>query len=232
MLKHALVLLLAVLPTSALADWEGKLSVKPLKKDAPAPLLDGRIFLQEGKSRTEMQGPMGISIVSISDGKKHYLLYPSQNSYSEIDPATAPEGEPRMPSCASGNFDDCIKGQGFKKSGSGEANGFDCSIYERTSEGRRGPVTSKVWHPNKAKAPAFVRFVVSQADGSGMQMDATDFKEKSLDKSLFKIPEGYTQQESMHPMAGPGGPGGKGMPSREQMEEMMKRYQEQQQQRK
>lgn len=228
------------LPSAAFAGWEGKLSIKPLKSDGPGFVAQGRVLVQDGKSRMEMDGPMGMKMVTIGDGKKQVVLHPSQSTYLEHDLTAAPESGPRYPSCAAGasgkvDPEACLQELGYKKTGAGEANGYACAIYERTSESRRGPATTKLWRPTKLKDAMFVRVMTSHPDGSGVQMDVTELKEAPLDKALFEIPKGYTKQEGGMPFGGPmGGPmgprgpgGGPGGPTKEQMEEMMKRYQQQ-----
>ncbi|MFN7134232.1 MAG: DUF4412 domain-containing protein [Myxococcales bacterium] len=222
-MKRLLILVLAALaPSTALADWQADLTMTPIGEGAQdgAMLMQGKVRSRKDRARMELKTPVGPR-VSITDHKekKTWMLNADAKSYVEIDHAKlAAQGGEQMPSC-SGDIDACLPAQGFKKVGAGEANGHKCTIWEKTS-GSGGQVhTQRLWRPNALKEVVMVR-MTSSGGPRGMEMNLTNLEMTPQDPSLFEIPEGYSKQST--PMM-PVGTGGK-PPSREQLEQLMKQY--------
>lgn len=190
--------------------------------------MDGRWLLKGKRVRSEMQTPMGrlVTIVD-SDAKKVFSIQEATKTYTEQDIDKAASGDADLAACsAASDASACLVARGFKKTGTGEANGYACEIFERvaTDDGRH--TQTKIWKPQAKKPLPFVRLEFAGSGANG-RMDVTEIKEGPLDDALFKVPAGYSKSEGMFgPAMGPPGgrPGSGRMPSREEIEKLMKQY--------
>src|SRR5207302_438785 len=106
-----------VLAPAARADWEGDLVMKHGGRSMPG----GKIRYKAGKLRTELKmGPMSMTTIVDFAARKVFVLNEAAKEYSETDADKSGPGT--FPKCDDGDFESCLKKQGFKQVGTETVN--------------------------------------------------------------------------------------------------------------
>jgi hypothetical protein len=186
-----------------------------------------KIYYKDFKtSRTEAMG-----MVVISKGDSAYQIFDDTKKYVVMD---GEELKQQNPMADSGSFEEYIKNSDMKKSGSESVSGYKCDVYEGkiTYVSGQPAMESKIWYSPKLDY-AIKSETQLPAPMSGTAVSTlVNIKTGKQPKSLFEVPAGYDQADSMQEAMGMGGfpsPSGSdsdGMPSQEQMDQMMQMMQE------
>lgn len=197
MLKPALLAALILLPAGEAVAQQFSAEMVPVGPGAEqAKLPPQKIYVANGKMRTEMTGPGGPRVV-IADGKtgiaymimpqqKTYMVLPRRNeaaAWSQIDPENAcPQWEALA-----------------KKSGQREAEGWDCARIREEPVANRLAVKYEATSPEGERFFAWIdielRFMVKTLDGDGDGMELRDIREGPQPQTLFELPQGYKKLE-------------------------------------
>lgn len=220
----ALGAVLALLcPAAARADWEGRLKIHTEPPGARGEAdQEGKISGKGGKLRFDTARPPMGAMAAIFDlkAKKAVMLIEERKAYMTMDldrpPRGAGGGGPRVAmSCKGDDPVECLKENGYAKTGAETVNGQKATRWERDrEEGPAGKVHQTLWVPEGSKEIALVRQVSKSAERT-VTLDVLDFKKTSLPDSHFAVPEGYQEMSGMMGGPGMGGPGmGPGEPGR------------------
>jgi outer membrane lipoprotein-sorting protein len=224
--------LLAASP--ALADWEADVQTKSKTPSSGEALqeMKGKAYGRNNMMRMDLETPHGpMSTIVDRDKRSVVTLMHSQKMVMQAD---ANRYDANIPSCNKKDIDACFLEQGYKKTGTEQANGHPCAVYEKDQKlSRGGTVHLKLWKPTDFKEAVIVRSQAIDASGSTSEMNLTNLKVKAQPDSLFNVPSDYRSMQGPG-AAGPGGRGGRPGPidpsefqgkSPEEIREMlMKRY--------
>jgi len=181
-------------------------------------------------SRTETMG-----MIVIMNGKNSYQLVEQTKKYVVMD---MEELRAQNPMADAESFAEYIEKNDIKKVGSETVGGYECDVYEGdiTYDASQAPMAMKLWYSPKLDYPVRTEAQLpAPMSGTAVSTLENIVTGKQPD-SLFEIPAGYTQAQSMEEAMGMGGfmmpSGGSGggesgeMPSQEEMNQMMQRMQE------
>jgi hypothetical protein len=185
---------------SAHADWEGTMKSSGTRGgDMPG----GKVYLKRGKMRFDTthgrMGPASVIVDAKSKEMLNLLHRPKlvmKMSFNALNNASSGEAKHLMPVCdPEQGATRCLQSQGFKKTGSERANGFECEIFEKKAEGR----VTRVWHPRNQEEIPSVRMVMLNGETKDAQeeirIDITDLQKKDLGADLFQPPSDYQTQD-------------------------------------
>jgi len=170
-------------------------------------------YMMKGENvRMEFEGRPGMKGVMLLDGKenKAYMLISQMNAYMELPTGQTPEGTKTKPEITKTGKTQKILGYDceqliIKDAGRVTEAWVTKAIGKFQKFGMGGGMQQgkqESWQDNLAGSGMFpVRVVTKEGDAETSKMEVTKIEKKSLDASLFKIPEGY-QKMSM-PMGKP-----------------------------
>ncbi len=201
-----------------------------------AGIVSGKIYFKNPDiTRNEMMG-----MISITKRPVVYQIFTSTKKYhvSSIDKI-----KDKNPIADAGDFKSWIKKNNMKKKGKESISGYNCLIYEGElqTEQPQHLTHIKLWYSKKLNYPIKTEITLPPPMGK-MTSYLENIKVGELPKSLFAIPEGYTEAASMEEAMGipdlssllnsgsaTGGGGattGNKIPSSEEMDEIMNKMQQ------
>jgi hypothetical protein len=204
--------LLALLATAARADWEGDVEMKSelMERRGAAPPT-GKVRFKQGKLRMDVHmGPMEMTSIVDLPARKLFLVNHQAKTFSEMaaDHGGAGAGpNDALPRCKSMKFVECMKEQGFKKTGAETVNGQASTIWEGERKMAGSARHEKIWHPDAAGDEfAFVRVETGGEDqGPRNQINILNWKKTPQESAQFQVPDGYEKSEGFPGMMGPPG---------------------------
>jgi hypothetical protein len=170
-------------------------------------------YMMKGENvRMEFEGRPGMKGVMLLDGKenKAYMLISQMNAYMELPTGQTQEGIKTKPEITKTGKTQKILGfdceQLIIKDGARVTEAWVTKAIGKFQKfgmgGRAQQGNPESWQDNLAGSGMFpVRVVTKEGDTETSKMEVTKVEKKSLEASLFKIPEGY-QKMSM-PMGKP-----------------------------
>ncbi|MFO7599743.1 MAG: DUF4412 domain-containing protein [Candidatus Desulfacyla sp.] len=186
----------------------------------------GKIYFKnEDINRTEMAG-----IISIFNRPQIYQLLPATKKYVVMDIDEITENNPAADPA---NFNEWIKDNNLKKTGTETLHGYTCDIFEGDVKfgDDQTPVHMKIWHTSKLGYPIRQESTLPPPTGK-ISSHLENIRLESQDGSLFEVPAGYSEAENIQEaMGGRGmssfGDRGKGQAlSQEEVQKMMKEMME------
>lgn len=178
----------------ALAGWEGEL--RTAGKGVGNQMKNSRIEIQDSKMRMESEiAGMGRSmfIVDWKKGKASSVLE-SNRMILEMDlRAMGKAAGGAVPYCdPTKAIEACLKDQSYSKTSSGEANGFECDVYEKAiDEG-----FLQIWHPTAhADLPAVRTVILGKDRKEEFRSDFVNLVKKTFNPKRFELPKGYFVQD-------------------------------------
>lgn len=188
----------------------------------------GKIYYKNDKThRSEAMG-----MIHITKDPHVYTLVESTQKYTvqNID-----ELRKQNPMADYGNIEEMINRNNLQKTGKEKLQGYKCIIYEGQMDmgTEHPPVPTKIWYSNKLQVP--VRHEMEMGSPMGkIVTQLENITREKLASSLFEIPAGYEQVNSMQEAMGMGsfqmpsmGDQENGQaPSTEDMEKMMEQMQD------
>jgi outer membrane lipoprotein-sorting protein len=192
--------------------------------------VSSKLYYKDFKTfRTEAMG-----MVIITNGDKNYQIFDDTKKYVVMD---VEEYKEQNPMADVDDFEEFVEKNDMKKVGTEKVNGYKCDVYEGSVAyiPEQPAMGMKIWYSPKLDYPVKTESQMP-APMSGTAVSTLENIEIGKQpRSLFEIPAGYTQAQSMQDAMGMGGfsmpSGGEGvgageMPSQEQMDQMMKMMQE------
>lgn len=180
-------------------------------------------------SRTEAMG-----MVIIMDGKNSYQIFEDTKKYVVMN---MDELEQQNPMAGADDFEDFIEKNDIKKVGSETVGGYKCDVYEGniTYDVNQPALAMKLWYSPKLDYPVKTETQLPGGMGTAVS-NLENIQTGKQPDSLFEIPDGYTEAQSIQEAMGMGGfmmPGGEGgeagsdkMPSQEEIDQMKQMMQE------
>ena len=185
----------------------------------------GKIYYKNSDiSRTEMMGMTNImkypQVYQIVDETKKYVV-------TDLD-----ELSKEHPVASIRDFEQFVKENNFRKSGTENLQGYRCEIYE--GEVKFSPeagqelmsIFMKLWYSRELDYPLRTESTLPPPMGGKVVSYLENITKGKQSDSLFQIPPDYTRVQSIQEAMGmPGMPSIGEMPSPEQMEDMMEMMQ-------
>ncbi len=231
LIQGSIILFAAVIATSL---WATEFSADMIAQMVTGKMSGKIYFKNPDVTRNDMMG-----MISITKRPVVYQIFTGTKKYhvSNID-----EIKDENPMAAAGDFNSWIKENKMKKIGQESLSGYKCQIYEGMLQTQQShpPTHIKLWYSKKLNYPIKTEITLPPPMGT-MTSYLENIEVGKLDKSLFVVPDGYTEVASMaeamgmpdfgalmNNSLGGGGEasGGNAVPSKEEMEEMMNKMQE------
>lgn len=225
-----LVLLIVTLATSVFADEFSADVITQL----PTGKMTGKLYFKDTDiSRNEMMG-----MVTITKRPLVYQVFSNTKKYhvSNIDNL-----KEKSPMADAGDFKSWIQKNNMKKIGKETIAGYKCKIYEGDIKSEKSEFVPhiKLWHSKKLNYPIKSEITLPAPIGK-MTTYLENIMVGKQKKSLFSIPPGYVEAQSMQEAMGipdmgsfmqelstdANSPAGNRMPSPKKREEMMKKMQQ------
>ena len=225
-----LVLLIVTLGTSVFADEFSADVITQL----PTGKMTGKLYFKDTDiSRNEMMG-----MVTITKRPLVYQVFSNTKKYhvSNIDNL-----KEKNPIADSGDFKSWIKKNNMKQIGKETIAGYKCKIYEGDIKSEKSEFVPhiKLWHSKKLNYPIKSEITLPAPIGK-MTTYLENIMVGKQKKSLFSIPPGYVEAQSMQeamgmpdmgaftqePSTDTNFPSGNRTPSPKEREKMMKKMQE------
>lgn len=157
-------------------------------------------FDETGAVRFNMDGPSASDVIIPAEGKPVYYIMEEKKKVLVMDEK---EMEKQMQETRQG------KPVVTKTDETADILGYTCQRYNISIPNKKGETKQSIWVTEKIK-PQRPKYdtqnmfsadidgmplkVVTDVNGSNMVMQATEVKAQSLDASLFRKPEGYTEE--------------------------------------
>lgn len=164
-------------------------------------------------SRTEAMG-----MVTITNGNNTYQLFDSTKKYVLMD---MEEYKQQNPMADADDFESFVKNNDMKKIGTETVGEYKCDVYEGniTYDVNQAPIAMKLWYSSKLDYPVRSETQLP-APMSGTAVSTLENIEIGKQaESLFEVPDGYTQAQSVEEAMGMGGFMMPSMPSGDDSEE-------------
>jgi hypothetical protein len=224
---------LLLVASPALADWEADVQFKSKGVAALGGSSDtatGRAHGAKTGMRMDFQSSQG-GVSNILDWKRHkaVTLMHAQKLAMQMD---LQRSGVSVPDCDGvKDVEACLKKRGYQQTGTEEANGHPCTVYERKATRKEDKENVKLWRPKDLAEVPFLRTQTFDAQGQLLgQLNLLNVKVAPQPASLFTVPADYRRMEQGRMASeGSGGVGGLGGPKGSQglkpgaLEELMKR---------
>lgn len=110
------------------------------------------------------------------------------------------------------DVEQCLKARGYQQTGSEEANGHPCTVYERKATKKDDPENVKLWRPKDLPEVPFLRTQTFDAKGKLLsQVNLMNVKVAPQPASLFTVPGDYRRMEEGRLASDGKGSGGMGL---------------------
>jgi outer membrane lipoprotein-sorting protein len=177
-------------------------------------------------SRSEAMG-----MIMIQNGDNFYQIIESTKKYVSMDKE---ELKQQNPMADADDFEEFVKNNGIKKVGSESVGEYKCDVYEGdiTYDTNQPPLAMKLWYSPKLDYPMKSETQLPAPMSGTAVSTLVNIKIGKQPESLFQVPAGYTQVQSIEEAMGMGGfpmtseAGSNEMPSEEQMQQMMEMMQQ------
>ncbi len=185
-----------------------------------------KIYFKNYKTQRTEADMMGIKTIQIVNHPNIYQIFPDTKQYVISD---FEEMRKQNPTAGVGSFEEFVKTNHFKKTGTESIEGYKCDIYEGNATVAEGQpaMPMKVWYSSKLDYTLKTELTMPAPMSGVVTGVARNIKIGKQPSDLFEIPSGYSEASSAQEAMGLGGfgmPGGGDsdeMPSQEDMQRMM-----------
>jgi hypothetical protein len=190
-----LVSLLALIPFSSNADWEGKVTVRSTNKKIPS--TSGKFFSKGELFRVDTSFPFEMSLYAKAGSKE---VIAAVHSFRIRLTSNSGKSAGRVPACFSGDFSACVKTYALKKDREEKC---DLKSKTRVCEVYVGAVVKnevkrlELWHWKGEKEAILSKSILNYTDGSKIETTFSDIQKKSRPTSFFTAPAKYKNAGSL-----------------------------------
>lgn len=162
-----------------------------------------KVYYKDYKtSRNETKGM--VEMVAIQNGDNVYQIFESTKKYFAMDLNALKQ---QNPMADADNFQEFIEKNGIKKVGSETVAEYKCDVYEGnvTYEQGQAPIAMKLWYSPKLDYAVKTEIQLSAPMAMTAVSTLSNIKIGKQPDSLFELPAGYTQVQSIQEAMGMGG---------------------------
>lgn len=182
----------------ALADWEADVRLKSQGAAAlgGSEVATGRAYGSKAGLRMDFETPQG-RLSNIIDWKQRQavtLMHAHKRAlWMDLGRAGL-----SVPDCEGAkDVEKCLVGRGYRRTGTEEANGHPCTVYERKATRKDDAEDVKLWRPTDLAEVPFLRTQTFDARGQVVsQLNLTNVKVAPQPASLFTVPVDYQRMEA------------------------------------
>lgn len=167
-----------LLPAQTRADWEGQFKVKITGKKS-MPESTGVVRMKKDRIRLDAKTPADVTTLINLKTNQAWTLLNLQKIMMEVNLKTIAG---HLPLCGTKNIEECLKKQGFRKTGTETLQGHPCSLYETKN--------IKLWRPDQLKEVPALKTIVSSESGT-TETEFSNIKMSPQADPLFVAPKNF-----------------------------------------